>query len=265
MANLKKVRVQLLNPETNEVVEEVNVLTSADSVTFADGETFQQKLDAGKLKGQTGNTGATGATGAKGADGATWLFGTSAPAASAGKDGDGYLNTATYDIYKKTSGAWSKQGNIKGATGATGQTGATGATGPQGAAGAAGAKGADGATWYTGTGVTGTSTTGTVFSGSGVSAAKVNDLYLNSSTGAVYKCTTAGAASVAKWAYLCSIKGPKGDTGAQGAQGIQGPAGAKGATGGTGPQGPKGADGDKIKVGTTLSAATEYKLFFKVQ
>ena len=77
-----------------------------------------------------------------------------------------------------------------------------------------------------------------------MSAAKVNDLYLNSSTGAVYKCTTAGAASTAKWAYLCSIKGPKGDTGAQG---------------------PKGADGDKIKVGTTLSAATEYKLFFKVQ
>ena len=190
MADLKKVRVQLLNSETNEVVEEVDVLTSADAVTLSDGETFQHKLDAGKLKGQTGNTGATGATGAKGADGATW---------------------------------------------------------------------------YSGTGVTGTSTTGTVFSGSGVSAAKVNDLYLNSSTGAVYKCTTAGAASAAKWAYLCSIKGPKGDTGAQGIQGIQGPAGAKGATGGTGPQGPKGADGDKIKVGTTLSAATEYKLFFKVQ
>ena len=123
MEDLKKVRVQLLNPETNEVVEEVNVLTSADSVTFADGETFQQKLDAGKLKGQTGNTGATGATGAKGADRATWLFGTSAPAASAGKDGDRYPHTATYDIYKKTSGAWSKQGNIKGATGPKGADG----------------------------------------------------------------------------------------------------------------------------------------------
>ena len=120
-------------------------------------------------------------------------------------------------------------------------------------------KGADGATWYSGTGVTGTSTTGTVFSASGVSSAKVNDLYLNTSTGAVYKCTTAGAASTAKWAYLCSIKGPKGDTGAQGATG------AKGATGATGLQGPKGADGDKIKVGATLAAATEYKLFFKVQ
>ena len=82
MADLKKVRVQLLNPDTNEVVEEVNVLTSADSVTFADGETFQQKLDAGKLKGQTGTTGAQGATGAKGADGATWLFGTVAPTSS---------------------------------------------------------------------------------------------------------------------------------------------------------------------------------------
>ena len=163
MADLKKVRVQLLNPETNEVVEEVNVLTSADSVTFADGETFQQKLDAGKLKGQTGNTGATGA------------------------------------------------------------------------------KGDDGATWYSGTGITGTSTTGTVFSGSGVASAKINDLYLNTSTGAVYKCTTAGAASTAKWAYLCSIKGA------------------------TGQKGDKGADGDKIKVGATLAAATEYKLFFKVQ
>lgn len=127
MANLKKVRVQLLNPETNEVVEEVDVLTSADAVTFSDGETFQQKLDAGKLKGQTGNTGATGAAGAKGADGATWLFGTTTPAASVGKDGDGYLNTATFDIYKKASGAWTKQGNIKGATGATGPQGAAGA------------------------------------------------------------------------------------------------------------------------------------------
>lgn len=82
MADLKKVRVQLLNPETNEVVEEVNVLTSADSVTFADGETFQQKLDAGKLKGQTGNTGATGATGAKGADGDKIKVGTTLSAAT---------------------------------------------------------------------------------------------------------------------------------------------------------------------------------------
>lgn len=60
MAGLKKVRVQLLDEKTGSVLEEVDVLTSADSVTFSDGETFQQKLDSGKLKGQTGPQGPKG-------------------------------------------------------------------------------------------------------------------------------------------------------------------------------------------------------------
>ena len=88
MAELRKVRVQLLNESTGAVEEEVDVLTSAKCVTFADGETFEQKLAAGKLtgpkgatgaqgpqgiqgpKGETGERGATGAAGAKGATGA---------------------------------------------------------------------------------------------------------------------------------------------------------------------------------------------------
>jgi len=70
------------------------------------------------------------------------------------------------------------------------------------------------ALWYTGTGVTGTSTTATTFSGSGVSSAKVGDMYLNTSTYNTYRCTTAGAASAAKWVYAGNIKGQKGDTGA---------------------------------------------------
>lgn len=152
----------------------------------------------------------------------------------------------------------------KGETGATGPKGETGATGPQGVKGETGAQGPKGETgatgqrgsaWYRGTGITGTSTTATVYSGSGVTAALVNDMYLNTSTGAVYQCTVAGAAAAAKWIYIGSIKGatgaqgPKGDTGAQGPQGIQGlkgdtgAAGAKGATGATGAQGPAGADG----------------------
>ena len=70
------------------------------------------------------------------------------------------------------------------------------------------------AQWYTGTGITGTSTTATIFSGSGVSSAKVGDMYLNTSTYNTYKCTVAGAASAAKWVYVNNIKGAKGDTGA---------------------------------------------------
>ena len=149
MAELRKVRVQLLNESTGAVEEEVNVLTSAECVTFADGETFEQKLEAGKLTGPKGDPGQTGQTGANGADGATWLFGTAVPSPQ-GKTGDFYLKTDTFDVYSKATGSWVKTGNIKGATGAQGAqgpigpAGAKGDRGAQGPAGPAGPTGAQG-------------------------------------------------------------------------------------------------------------------------
>ena len=82
------------------------------------------------LQGDTGLTGPAGPTGVAGANGSVWWNGTSAPSSSVGNNGDYYLNTATSDVYKKTSGTWAVVTNIKGATGATG------ATGPQGPPGA---------------------------------------------------------------------------------------------------------------------------------
>ena len=70
------------------------------------------------------------------------------------------------------------------------------------------------AQWYTGNKITGTSTTATIFSGSGISAAKVGDMYLNTDTYNTYRCTVAGAASAAKWVYVNNIKGGQGDPGA---------------------------------------------------
>ena len=81
MSVLKKVRVQLLNEQTGEVIEEVDVLTSADAVSFADGETFQQKLNAGKL------TGPKGATGAQGPNGDPGAIGPQGPAGAIGAQG----------------------------------------------------------------------------------------------------------------------------------------------------------------------------------
>ena len=75
----------------------------------------ETKLKNGEFDGPKGDTGE---------DGATWLFGTSVPSSSTGKNGDFYLRTSTYDVYQKSSGSWTKKGNIKGATGATGATGA---------------------------------------------------------------------------------------------------------------------------------------------
>lgn len=60
---MDKVRVQLLDQATGEVIKEVDVMTSADAVLFNDGETFQQKLDSGLLKGAKGEAGASGASG----------------------------------------------------------------------------------------------------------------------------------------------------------------------------------------------------------
>lgn len=87
--------------------------------------------------GKDGSNGKDGAPGAKGADGATWLFGNVAPT-NQGKTGDFYINTTTYDVYSKATGAWVKTGNIKGATGPQGVPGTNGKDG------APGAKGADG-------------------------------------------------------------------------------------------------------------------------
>ena len=62
------------------------------------------------------------------------------------------------------------------------------------------------AKWYRGDKITGTSTTPTIFSNSGVSSAVIGDRYTNSSTGYVYECTVAGAASVAKWKYKSNTR-----------------------------------------------------------
>jgi hypothetical protein len=162
----------------------------------------------------------TGATGSTGTAGSVWYTGTAITGTSttatifsgsgiaSAKVNDQYLNTSTGYTYQcTTAGAasaakWVYTGSIKGATGATGATGTAGSV------------------WYSGTAITGTSTTATVFSSSGITAAKVDDQYLNTSTGNTYKCTTAGAASAAKWVYTGNIRGATGATGAAGAAAI---------------------------------------------
>lgn len=180
MSNLRKVRVQLLDENTGNVVEEVDVLTTADAVTFSDGETFQQKLNAGKLIGPKGATGATGPAGPQGPRGETGATGATGPQGAKGNTGTSmrfkgdwsssvaYVSDSNYiDIVTINGNTYRcKASNTnqpvtnttyweliaqKGATGAQGprgETGATGATGPQGPrgeTGATGPKGADGA------------------------------------------------------------------------------------------------------------------------
>lgn len=167
-----------------------------------DGITINKKFSFAVAK--TGATGQTGATGkgvkstvveyqssTSGTTVPTGTWSTTIPTVAAGS----YLWTRTVITYTDNTTSTSYS------VGKMGNTGATGTTGSQ---------------WYSGTGITGTSTTATIFSNSGVASARVNDMYLNTSTGYTYKCTVAGAASAAKWVYAGSIKGATGQTGATG-------------------------------------------------
>lgn len=167
---LSKVRVQLLNEETGAVIKEVDVLTSADAVTFSDGQTFQQKLDTGALKGAKGDTGAQGPkgdTGATGAQGSAGAKGVSMRLKGAWSSTVAYVNDGSYiDLVTSGGNTYAcKVSNTnvavtdtnkweliasKGATGAqgakgdTGNQGVQGVQGPKGDKGDTGAKGADG-------------------------------------------------------------------------------------------------------------------------
>ena len=138
-------------------------------------------------------------------------------------------------------------GNFKGPKGDKGETGAQGKQGNTGATGQRGSR------WTEGTAITGTSTTATVFSGTGIADALVNDMYLNTSTSNVYRCTVGGTASVAKWVFVGCIKGAKGDKGDRGATGATGPQGPRGEKGATGAQGPSGTADTSFTEAATLT------------
>lgn len=184
-----------------------------------------REVDLGSIIGPQGETGPTGKSAYQ-----VWL----AQPGNAGKTEAQYI--ASLKGAKGDTGATGPQGPT-GATGATGPQGQKGDTGAKGATGDKGATGTRGSRWNTGTAITGTSTTATVFSGSGITDALVNDMYLNTSTGYTYRCTVGGAASAAKWVYTGSLKGNTGAKGDTGATGATGPQGAKGATGATGKDG----------------------------
>ncbi len=197
-------------------------------------------------KGDTGEQGTQGPSGEKGATGirgSRWssgkaITGTATAATVFSGSGitdalinDMYLNADTGNIYKCTvagnasTAKWVYVGVIKGPAGTKGDKGDQGEQGTQGPSGE---KGLRGSRWTPGTAITGTATAATVFSGSGITDSLVDDMYLNINTGNIYKCTTAGNASVAKWSFVGNIKGAngtagaKGDTGADGKQGEQG-------------------------------------------
>lgn len=129
--------------------------------------------------GTNGADGSNGTNGQPGLNGASWATGEGIPSSSVGNVGDLYLNTVTGDVYIKGAQGWGTPiANLKGATGS---------------AGANGENGSNGATWYTG-------------ENAPTINANVNDLYLDTLTGDVYKKDAQG------WNKISNIKGETGET-----------------------------------------------------
>ena len=178
----------------------------------SNGGTLDYNTWLDSIKGKDGTNGKDGVNGKDGKDGTSILTGKGAPLDTNGKDGDVYIDTASFDFYTKKDGKWVKTGNIKGDKGDKGDTGATGSQGEKGDKGDTGATGPQGEKGDKGdTGATGPQ----------------GDKGDKGDTGAT------------------GLQGDKGDKGDTGATGPQGDKGDKGDTGATGPQGEKGEKGDK--------------------
>ncbi len=246
-----KVRVQLYDKDGN-LLGDADVQTSADLVFFNDGESFQDKLDKGKLRGMRGEPGPQGPIGPTGE---------------------------------------------QGLQGPPGVEGPRGPAGPVGPAGNGGSQGRRGSLWFSGIDITGFAESVVIFPDLSFDY-DAGDIYLNTDTGAVYKCCESEEGT--GWVYAGIIRGPKGDKGEKGDRGDQGPQGVKGDTGATGPQGaqgpkgdtgargatgatgatgpqgpqgpkgntgatgPQGPKGDSIKVGSSYTTATERNIYFKI-
>lgn len=158
-----------------------------------------------------------------------WKYGAGVPASSLGLVGDYYLDTATGNVYTKTTGnTWVLISNI---TGPQGVAGPAGVAGPQGIAGPQGVAGTNGIN-----GVNGTNGTNGLNS---VTLTTVEPAGVNCATGGVKLefgpdvngngLLDAAEIVPALTQYVCN--GASGAVGAVGPQGIQGVAGTNGTNG----------------------------------
>lgn len=143
-----------------------------------------------------------GDKGDPGKDGNTILGGPSAPAPTDGKEGDWYLDSSTWDIYRKEGAGWIRRGSLIGPKGEPGK---------------------DGVQWY-------------YDETPSASVGNIGDVNFNGTTGDIHRRTATGWELVGNFRGPQGKQGPKGDTGPKGdpARWLSGsgvPSGALGANG----------------------------------
>jgi hypothetical protein len=186
------------NPNWNNLIP-ISELKGADGTDGVDAQNITLQKTASHVQWRLGSgswqdlipltdlKGDQGTPGTNGTNGKTLLHGTAAPHISVGTDGDFFLNTVTYELFLKVSGAWVSKGSIKGIDGAAGTNGTNGSNGTPGNK------------WYHGTSVP-TNIVGEI----------IGDWYLKTDTSDVYRRGTTS------WELQGNIKGSTGSAGVRG-------------------------------------------------
>lgn len=226
----------------NDLLDKPEVLDGKDGTTFTPSVSAEGVLswtnDGNKqnpspvnIRGKDGKDGAAGKDGATGAAGATGngiksITATYAQSSSTSQPGESSFSptrptpTAGRYMWTKLAIAMTNGSTsyvyLMDRNGTNGTNGTNGSNGKDGTNGSNGADGARGSVWNSGTDMSGSSSTANYYSYSGAPASRVGDYYLNTSSGNIYRCTTAGTGASAKWTYQGCIKGIKGDKGDKG-------------------------------------------------
>ena len=157
--------------------------------------------------------GPEGPQGIQGPEGSSVNVGTGSPASTFGNDGDVYIDDSNGDLYSKSSGSWTLDGNITGPQGQQGIQGPEGPEGPQGIQGIEGPVGPQGPQGLQGT---------SIRSGSGAPASSLGndgDIYVDEDNGDLYGKTSGS------WSLTGNLTGPQGPQGVEGPVGPEGPQG----------------------------------------
>ena len=187
-----------------------------------------------------------GPPGPAGSPGSQILAGGGIPNLSLGTNNDFYLDNSTGNYYKKISGTWTVQGNLRGQPGSPGAQGLSGPPGPRGFNGTNGAQGLPGPQGLPGIVGQPGSQIFTDVGSPNLLLGSNNDFYLDTSSGNYYKKISG------TWTAQGSLRGPPGSPGTQGPRGFNGTNGINGAQGlpGTpGPPGPRGFNGTNGAIG----------------
>lgn len=260
MANLAKVRLQIIDRITGEVYEECDVLTSPDSIVFSDGENLEQKLF--RIKTTPGPQGEPGTPAFINiGDVITGMPGTLAEVTNVGDNQNLILNFTIPQGEKGDKGDKGDTGpqgptGLKGERGDQGLPGEPGERGPQGPDGLQGPKGDPGDPFKIHKVYSSVDEMNADFEGTDVSVGQfviISTGDVNDEDNARIYCKTD-----AEYAFITDLSGAQG---IQGPKGDPGDKGEKGDKGDIGPMGPRGREGEPaeqttIEIGNVVSGQT---------